>query len=79
MDFHGQKVDVDRAISNICMEYAKRELDDYMTQQENKNESVTCQKKLDVMFDAYFISYGHLLNHSEQYIRELLSHDYSEI
>lgn len=74
MDFHGHEIDIRRAYHAIAMEYARRDLDEY--QKEHSEECLSPQTQIDVMRDAYFIAYGHLCGNSEEYLQDLLQHDY---
>jgi hypothetical protein len=76
MDFHGHEIDVDSAFRAIAMEFARQELCEHVSEQEEKGNYVGPQDKANVMLDAYFQVYGHLLGTSESYVRNLLSQNY---
>jgi len=76
MDFHGHEIDIDSAFHAVAAEFARQELAEYVSEQEENGNCVGPQDKANVMLDAYFQVYGYLLGTSESYIRNLLSQNY---
>lgn len=78
MDFHNHEINVDSAYRTVAAECARRELGEYISEQEEKGNHVGPRDKANVMLDAYFQIYGHLLCTSESYIQTLLSQNYPD-
>ena len=74
MDFHGHKIDVDKAIQEIALEYAKRDLDKLT---EAGKIGIAPQDTLSALSDSYFEACGWLCGLSEDYFRTLMENRYN--
>lgn len=72
MNINGVEFDVAKCLHNIAMEYAKRDLDQYISEGRIRLCDVTgC---LDYMFNSYVQAFGYLSKKDSGYIKSLLEH-----
>lgn len=72
MNINGIEFEVTKCLHNIAMEYAKRDLDQCISEGRIKVCDVTgC---LDCMFYSYVQAFGYLSSKDSEYIRTLLEH-----
>lgn len=72
MNINGVEFDVAKCLHNIAMEYAKRDLDQCISEGRIRLCDVTgC---LDCMFGSYVQAFGYLSKKDSGYIKSLLEH-----